>query len=26
VMLQNKALEAWLKTAREQAEIEILIP
>ncbi len=26
VMLQNKALEAWLKNAREQAEIEILIP
>lgn len=26
VMLQNKALQAWLNTAREQAEIEILIP
>lgn len=26
VMLQNKALEAWLKNAWEQAEIEILIP
>jgi len=26
VMLQNKALETWLKTAREQAEIEILVP
>ncbi len=26
VMLQNKALETWLKNAREQAEIEILVP